>query len=485
MQSRSANDLTKIKIPLDDLQPSHLFVSQRLEAKLPDFDSKIYSNSPERTLKLEDFETIQNKDLPGFFSELNLNEDKSSYSVADEILENCRKTRDEIEVAVSTRINEVLRVKKLLLKQLNDYENKRIKKFASKSGFQFMESVEVPLNKCSTPSASMYNIGEYSSQESIFVDESCINDELIKFNMNKNVVDEMLIGELVIESITQPIVYDVKSFVKCSLAKLFDQDAQPDKDFEIEIQNGSYYALYLNQTNYESVYVSWNKKIGHVVLLNVPNKLAIISHKQKNDLLVLNYIEQKRQAYYLRVIRITENVKKPVEYLKLIRADDKDLEKLFLIGANNEYIFCSSPSGIHILDWNLSIIKTFGQEKDINEPFYFGDIIKQIELKQNKYYWLNENSLNITNSNDGILLKSIKIKADKFFFDSKDCLIVFSESSQTVWFITIDGKIECKSRLVQFPSKISSIYIDDNHNISFFDKKSLELYMYMFNNEEF
>jgi hypothetical protein len=119
MQSRSANDLTKIKIPLDDLQPSHLFVSQRLEAKLPDFDSKIYSNSPERTLKLEDFETIQNKDLPGFFSELKLNEDKSSYSVADEILDNCRKTRDEIEVAVSTRINEVLRIKKLLLKQLN------------------------------------------------------------------------------------------------------------------------------------------------------------------------------------------------------------------------------------------------------------------------------------------------------------------------------------------------------------------------------
>jgi len=240
--------------------------------------------------------------------------------------------------------------------------------------------------------------------------------------------------------------------------------------------------LYTNPITFETKYICWNEKKGLVVLLKVPNTLTVIGHKQKNDLLILNYIEQKRQEYYIRLIRINEKipVEKPVEYLRILRADDKDLENLFLIGAD-EHIFCSSSSGIHMLDWNLNIIKTFGQTKNINEPYYFGDLIRQIELKQKKYFWLNENSLNITNSNDGILLKSIKLKADKFFFDSKDCLIIFSESSQTIWFINIDGRIICKSRLAHFQSKISSIYIDEiNDTVKFLDKKKLELNLFEF-----
>ena len=193
-----------------------------------------------------------------------------------------------------------------------------------------------------------------------------------------------------------------------------------------------------------------------------------------NDRVILNYIHEPTQDYFLRIVKIDETKEKCIEYQTIINANDYQLENLFLIGANS---FCSSTNGLHVFNWDLKLMKTHDKFNDQADQFNFGDniTIKQIEAKHDKYYWLNNKSLNITNISDGVLLKSIQIKGDKFVIDSNDNLILFLKSKQELVIFTIDGKIQNKCKLLNFPSIISTIYIDKHDRLSFLDKIRLEL----------
>jgi hypothetical protein len=78
--------------------------------------------------------------------------------------------------------------------------------------------------------------------------------------------------------------------------------------------------------------------------------------------------------------------------------------------------------------------------------------------------------------NDGRLLNSITMRGDKFVFDSKNNLVVFSSQEKRIIFADCDGKIEKICTLVDFPS-LCTFFMNEKDTLSFLDMSKSELYI--------
>ena len=285
-------------------------------------------------------------------------------------------------------------------------------------------------------------------------------------------------GKFEVQYLCQSIYYDPVSFSTISLSKLFSLDKieKPfeEHDFEIDIENDAYYCIYRNQ-DLNCKFLYWNGVSGHVSWICLPKSCSFINFRQKKGLVVLNYIHEQTSEYYLRVIIIHEN-SECVDKKNFLNAYDCNLGNLLLIGADETTIYCSSNSSLYLFDWNLELIRSFPQTDKFTMPFYFPASIKQIEMKNGKYFWLDDISLNIIDALNGYIIKSIKLKAEKFVFNSKEYLIAFSKLRQTVWFYNSEnGDLISQCELHQFPIPISSVFIDKCDKLCFLDKSNLEL----------
>lgn len=381
---------------------------------------------------------------------------------------NCNDVRAKIDEIVALKKNEIDHLKVLLLGRLNEYESERIQRASARDKFLRVQkkSMSFPNNFISTP---------YESDDEESVDSFYPFEELLTFNGDLQKIDSKFLGKFEVRYMSQSIYYDPGNFSKVSLSKLFSLDLPFDEhDFEIEIEDDAYYCIYRDQ-ELKCKFMYWNGASGYVSSLSLPRSCSFINFRQRKGFVVLNYIHEQTSDYYLRVIKIHED-SKCVDKKNFLNAYDCDLGNLVLIGADESNIYCSSNNSLHLFDWNLELIKSFPQTDQFDMPFYFPFNIKQIELKNEKYYWLDDTGLNIKSAIDGNIMKSIRLKADKFVFNSNDCLIAFSKLRQIVWFFCSEnGDLLSQCKLQQFPLPIASLFVNKYDKLCFLDKSNLEL----------
>jgi hypothetical protein len=84
---------------------------------------------------------------------------------------------------------------------------------------------------------------------------------------------------------------------------------------------------------------------------------------------------------------------------------------------------------VDCLNWKLDEVKTIGQDKDENKPFYFKDV-EQMNIRNKKFYLRKEETIEIVDEKDGNVLKTIDIESYKFIIDDKkEHLVVFCYDS--------------------------------------------------------
>jgi hypothetical protein len=126
---------------------------------------------------------------------------------------------------------------------------------------------------------------------------------------------------------------------------------------------------------------------------------------------------------YIRIYKKDSNLNKYVAYLKKPATHFKcitmcaDNDNIFLMNQNYE---------VDYYNWTLNKVKTVGQMKNVNEPFYFNDV-QQFDIKNKKFYLRRSNKIDIINKKDGKLFKTIDINSYKFIINGKQ-LISFCDN---------------------------------------------------------
>jgi hypothetical protein len=82
---------------------------------------------------------------------------------------------------------------------------------------------------------------------------------------------------------------------------------------------------------------------------------------------------------------------------------------------------------VSCFSFKLEYLKSIGQNEKKNEPFYFNGV-KQIDIRDGTFYLRRDNSIELMNESNGIVIKSIQVKNNyKFIIDDEmKQLIVFS-----------------------------------------------------------
>ena len=144
------------------------------------------------------------------------------------------------------------------------------------------------------------------------------------------------------------------------------------------------------------------------------------------------------------------------------------------LDANEKNIYClTNDDRIVILGHKLNAINIIGQTYDPQLAFYMENTIKQIANRENKFYCLYPNKLDIIDETTGVLLKSISINGSKMAFDSYANLVVFCVD--LIFKFDLNGKFENKVKIVNLLSKNKftiderDFFIDQQDKIIYFN----------------
>ena len=189
----------------------------------------------------------------------------------------------------------------------------------------------------------------------------------------------------------------------------------------------------------------------------------------KQNLIVIDVVDAKDGCNYLKILDDKLNAQYEIKIFgfRLVGVDDSNIYCI----SNN-----SSTYNLRIYNTKLKYLNSVGQSNDAGNKYYFSPDLKQIMQKNKTYYWLNETTLHIVDGGDGRCLKTIPIKADSFFVDSKDNLVCFSRESRKLSYFNLDGASLQQIELLNFSYNFSFVSNAFNDQIlHFFDTNKLSL----------
>ncbi len=157
---------------------------------------------------------------------------------------------------------------------------------------------------------------------------------------------------------------------------------------------------------------------------------------------------------------------------------------LSMCEANVYYHVNDGPEPLRVLEKGegvLTLIETKGQMKEPGGLLYLPADLRQLEIKDNKYFWLNGSSLNILNKEDNRLIKSVEINANKFVFDSEDKILAFDMNTREMKYFDYGLNLLEKLVVESLGNDLQSVFLflnKANNQVYLFDKNSKILSFY-------
>ncbi len=233
-------------------------------------------------------------------------------------------------------------------------------------------------------------------------EEHFFNGRPLIYEKNATKVSETILGSFKLQGF-QVVEPNLQKIDLSSL--LSDLNKKSHDQIEIEcLENGNIFIVYRTVQKYLK-YLIFNKdKTIEKSLIDSEKLLSILKVKKHNNLLCLNYHRNDNAFNKLRILDENLNNVREIDYS----------ENFLLKGVNESFIYCLSrkPTSqpLFIYNWELQFVKCIGQRTKPSEPFYFPSNIKQIENKNGKYFWLNDDFLNIVEETTGNIIKTKKSK---------------------------------------------------------------------------
>jgi hypothetical protein len=275
---------------------------------------------------------------------------------------------------------------------------------------------------------------------------------------------------------------EIENFKQIDLNKLINENNIINGyNFKCDIFKQNYlitYSLNYKQTGL-FIYDSVNNRIEKQIMLDYPsvNSLKIVN----NSIVLCLPIDYSRSENHLVVLDDELNIKAK-----------KSVDRCFLIGANQKYLYCKDDecmeSVCRELDWNLKEIesKLKFQQSDPKAPFFISNTntelsIRQLEYANNRYFVRPGSNILFSNLSDfiqifdehGKLIKSTQIDGD-FKLDSNNNLVVLKNNNKLIY-LDLNG-LTFKRIKIEDPNLITHFMLDKNDKIHFFDKFDNKIY---------
>ena len=144
-----------------------------------------------------------------------------------------------------------------------------------------------------------------------------------------------------------------------------------------------------------------------------------------------------------------------------------------IISVDEKHAYCTSHSNkLRIYNQDLVSIKIIGQNDVPTEPFYFPTDIKQFECKNGKYFWLDNTNLQILREDNGVLIKSLKVTADNFSFNSNENIVLLNKATKELNYFSKEGAFIESIPIENYHDGLTLMSLKKNDEPIFFDKKS-------------
>ena len=410
----------------------------------------------------------------------------------EKIKKYCHELRTDVQLAVEMKINEINNLNAIMIDTIDNYEIECFNAFEKETLFKdktLKETAEIG-QFCSDWIDSCKHM-RLSEMEVLKANELAKSMK-IKMNLKRKEFDSFLFNNKV-------LVFE-KSLHKMEPAEL------GVLKYENRVKTTSIFCDDLEEINFKAIVPDWNEchspaslcvefiektklfmayrsstnRLNYLIM-DIQQKSLVYSSIEKQDRVLSNVKTVNKNLIVIDVV----DAKDGCNYLKIL--DDKlnmHYEiKIFgfrLVGVDDANIYCisnnSSTYNLRIYNTKLKYLNSVGQSNDVGNKYYFSPDLKQIMQKNKTYYWLNETNLHIVGGGDGRCLKTIPIKADGFFVDSKDNLVCFSRESRKLSYFNLDGVLLYLVELLNFSHNF--LFVSNTFNdqvLHFFDTNKLSL----------
>ena len=141
------------------------------------------------------------------------------------------------------------------------------------------------------------------------------------------------------------------------------------------------------------------------------------------------------------------------------------------LDANEKNIYCLTnypDYKIIIYDHHLINLRNVGQSINPKQPFFFTKVIKMLN-KNNNFYFLFTNKLEIINEEFGVLIKSIQVSGNEITFDNDGNLFILSIYASKIYKLNLNGVLQDEIELKNCTNEFE-FYVDKNGQFGFYNR---------------
>ena len=405
-----------------------------------------------------------------------------SFSIAtsvDEIREYCLNLRNQVALETELVIKQLQDLSDELINDINNYEAKCIAniesdelnkekfnnllnemKFFHREWSEYLKKHQLQEVDIAKANEKANELEKKFLKEKVYLDRLILRNKSLSYRKSDSKIDHDFLGYLELKTV---IAIDIG---KLQLLKLKDilpnfNDSLDTHDFAA-FETKKIAIVYPNTSDMISIAI--------IDKTQMIWKLSNLEYGIGEPQMKLKSINGNLIFYfkYLNKLHFLEKLNSNLQLIQSKRIDSQILS----IDANETNIYClanSLENKILVFDHDLVNIKSIGQYEDPEQAFYFTNEIKRVCHRNNTFFILYNEKLDIINEKTGFVLKSISIDGDRITVDSNNNLLVLSVSSSNIFVYNLDGVLEDEIELENVQNGIE-FSIDNEGEFVFFNR---------------
>ena len=406
----------------------------------------------------------------------------------DVIKEHCLKLRTEVNLETELAIKQIQDIRDEMIQDIDTYQTNCISNLESnkvqtqefddifnemrsfhKEWSEYLKHYQI--NKAEMIKANDQALEQHEKYKKIKIDldKLIFNKKSMIFQKKKINIEKKFLGNFGFKPIG---AIDINQLQVIKLTDILNNmNSSLNYDFDT-FQNENIAIAYLDTSNRVSVaIIDKNRKVlnSTQTTLSVCNNYHIVM-KTCKDLLVIYSLSKGNTNHCLSVMNSNlEVTKKGTNF-------SYQVISLF-VDENNIYSLINQPGyNTIIYDHQLNFLRNIGQYSNTEQPFYLTNQITQIAHKNNKFYYLYPDKIEIINETTGVLIKSILVQGSKMAFDSNSNLWILSSTSSKIFSYNLDGDLKDEIELKNVPDGLG--FSIDQEDQMFFWNKTLKCFYF-------
>ena len=402
----------------------------------------------------------------------------------------CANLRNEVDLEAEIAIKRIQDIRDEMIKEIDTYQANCISNLEAekiqKEGFngfidelrsfhkewsEYLKKYQINDVEINNVNNLVLELNQRFKKEKVNLDKFIFNKKSITFRKSETKIEKTFLGNFEFKTIG---AIDFNQFQEVKFADILNNFSN-SKDFDL-FEKDKIVVAYPELSHIVVAIIDKNREItnsSQTSLEYYHGNCYQLKIKKAKDVLAVYYGSPDYYAgkYHFALINSKlEVIKKTLFSDPAVFLDGNDTNIYCLTQQS-----CISNYKMTIFDHQLNYLRVVGQDHSMEQAFYLSNNITQLTGKNNNFFCLYSNKLDIIDESTGVLLKSILIQANKMAFDSKNNLLVLSVSSSKIYKYNLDGVLQDE---IDYENILQGIELSilEGDKISFFNKSSKSIY---------